>query len=203
VTDAAGAQFIRNGDLFTPYCTDQYRGAVSINSLDDGGIWFAARVIWPKFFLLKARDSSNHAYGCKSATLEAVGLLLPFLCCPKIVAAKEIILLTDSESLVFGWEKRRVQHDVSASILLRALHIISHFLGCIVTIRHLPRMSTPSAELADMLTRSSTSGPIQMSAISSALSPPVPEQLLDWLGHPIEDWSLAYNLLQAVRDNLV
>jgi hypothetical protein len=203
VSDAAGAQFVRQGDYFTPYCTDQYRGAVSINSLDDGGVWFAARVIWPKHFLLHARDSANHAYGCKSATLEAVGLLLPFLCCPRIVAAKEIVLLTDNEALVFGWDKRRVQHDVSASILLRALHLITHFLGCIVTINHLPRMSTPSAELADMLTRSSTAGTEQLNAISGALSPTVPDQLIDWLLNPIEDWNLANNLLQAVRSQIM
>jgi hypothetical protein len=203
VSDAAGAQFIRNGDLFTPFCTDEYRGAVSINSLDDGGVWFAARVIWPKHFLLNARDSKNHAFGCKSATLEAIGLLLPFLCCPKIVAAKEVTLLTDNEALVFGWEKRRVQHDVSASILMRALHLITHFLGCIVTINHLPRMSTPSAELADLLTRSSTAGEIQLAAIADAYSPPVPAQLLDWLVHPTEDWNLAYSLLQAVKHRMV
>jgi hypothetical protein len=203
VSDAAGAQFIRNGDLFTPFCTDEYRGAVSINTLDDGGVWFAARVIWPKFFLLKARDSKNHAFGCKSATLEAVGLLLPFLCCPEIVAGKEIMLLTDNEALVFGWEKRRVQHDVSASILMRALHLITYFLGCIVSINHLPRMSTTSAELADLLTRSSTSGTNQLNAIAGALSPPIPTQLMDWLNHPTEDWDLANSLLQAVRQKMM
>jgi len=203
VSDAAGAQFIRNGDLFIPYCTDEYRGVVSINSLDDGGVWFAARVIWPKHFLLKARDSKNHAFGCKSATLEAVGLLLPFLCCPEFLAGKEVTLLTDNEALVFGWEKRRVQHDVSASILMRALHLIVHFLGCIVTINHLPRMSTPSAELADLLTRSSTAGSTQLAAIAGALSPPIPSQLTDWLVHPAEDWNLATDLLQAVKHKMM
>ena len=113
-----------------------------------------------------------------------------------------MILLTDNESLVFGWEKRRVQHDVSASILLRALHLISHFLGSIVTINHLPRSSTPSAELADLLTRSSTTGALQLNAINHAMSPPVPDQLLDWLAHPTEDWNLANALLCAVRSRM-
>lgn len=202
VSDAAGAQFIRNGDYFTPFCSDEFRGAAAISSLEDGKIWFAARVIWPSHFLLKARDSKNHAYGCKSSTLEAVGILLPFLCCPAVLAGREVILLTDNEPVVYGWESRRVQHDESASILLRSLHIITYFLGSLVTVRHLPRMTTPSAKLADELTRSSTSGPCQLAAIQGAFSLPIPQELLDWLHDPQEDWGLALRLLQCVKNRV-
>jgi hypothetical protein len=202
VSDAAGAQFIRRGDVFIPYCTEAYRCAAAINSMEDGGIWFATRVFWPRKFLLEARDSKNHAYGCKSSTLEAVGTLLPFLCCPAEIAAKEVILLTDNEALVYGWESRRVQHDTSASILLRAIHLIALFLGTTVTINHLPRMSTPSAALADELTRSSTTGRRQLAAISGASALPVPDELLAWLSNPEEDWRLADRLLHCVINRL-
>jgi hypothetical protein len=170
--------------------------------MEDGNIWFAARVFWPRKFLLEARDSKNHAYGCKSSTLEAVGILLPFLCCPAAIAAKEVFLLTDNEALVYGWESRRVQHDISASILLRAIHLIALFLGTTVTINHLPRNSTPSAKLADALTRSSTTGENQLSAISKATALPVPDELLAWLAHPEEDWLLAERLLHCVIHRL-
>jgi hypothetical protein len=198
-SDAAGAQFSRQGDRFIPYCTDEFRGAASLGSMSGDKIWFCARVTWPKYFLLHARDSRDHAYGCKSSTLEAIGIILPFLCCPTLLAGKEVILLTDNESIIFGWDSRRVKNDVSASILLRSLHLMASFLGSTVSVRHLPRMSTPMARLADQLSRSSTTGPTQLAAISHAYSPPVPHVLIDWLHHPEEDWNLPYRMLKYVQ----
>jgi len=199
VWDAAGAQFIRQGDRFIPYCTDRYRGAASLGIDNMDNIWFCARVSWPSFFLLHARDTRDHAYGCKSSTLEAVGTLLPFLCCPEQIAGREIILLTDNESVIHGWDSRRVKKDVSASIILRAIHIISFYLGCTVTMRHLPRMSNDLAKLADQLSRSSTTGRKQLQAISGSSSLPIPVQLLNWLENPTEDWTLPIRLLSYVK----
>lgn len=131
-----------------------------------------------KHFLLKARDNRDHAYGCKSSTLEAVGILLPFICSPTSVAGREIILLTDNEPIVYGWDSRKVKNDESASILIRALHIISFFLGSEVTVRHLPRMATPLATLADQLSRSSTTHHKQLIQIRHAVQPKIPKILI-------------------------
>jgi hypothetical protein len=198
VSDAAGAQFIRQGDYFTPFCTDEYRGAASLSE-DPNGIWFCARLTWPRHFLLEARDEKNHAFGCKSSTLEAVGVLLPFLCCPAAIAGQDIVLHTDNEPVVFGWNSRKVKNDASASILIRAVHIISFYLGCKVTIEHLPRNSNPLSKLADQLTRSSTTGPAQEQAVSCAASLPMPPALIHWLNHPTEDWNLPIKLLNHVK----
>jgi hypothetical protein len=82
VSDTAGARFIKSGGRFVPYAADDNRSAVSIGLNPAGNIDFYATVMWPRSFLLHARDSSDHAYGCKSTTLEAIALLLPFLCQP-------------------------------------------------------------------------------------------------------------------------
>jgi hypothetical protein len=199
ISDAAGAQFIRQGDRFIPYCTDEYRGAASLGIDHMDNIWFCARITWPSFFLLHARDTRDHAYGCKTSTLEAVGTLLPFLCCPEKIAGREVILLTDNESVIHGWDSRKVKKDVSASIILRSIHIISFYLGCTVTMRHLPRMSNDLAKLADQLSRSSTTGRKQLRAISGSTSLPIPVQLLNWLENPTEDWTLPIRLLSYVK----
>jgi hypothetical protein len=199
VSDAAGAQFHKQGDVFIPIQPDGFRGAASINCADDEELWFCARVIWPQHFLLEARDSSNHAYGCKSTTLEAVGIILPFLCVPEMLRGKEVLLLTDNMALAYGWSSRRINEDVSASILIRASHIISAFLGCRVRVMHLPRMSTHSARLADQLTRESSSGRHILSAIAHAMVPDIPDELTEWLHSPNEDWDLPLRLLQSVR----
>jgi hypothetical protein len=200
-SDASGAQFNKHQGRFItiPYTGD--RKAVSINTIEDDSIWFFASVTFPRSFLLEKRDSSDHAFGCKSSTLEAVGLLLPFLCCPDILVGREVTLLTDNEALVLGWEKRRVPHDVTASILLRTLHIISAFLGASVEIRHLPRMSTPSAEMADALTRSTTTSAFHREAVSSAPPAVIPDDLLHWFQDPREDWNLPLHLLRFVQSS--
>jgi len=205
ISDAAGARFTKIDGRFIPYGDQNDRGAASISSPEDGPIWFCARVTWPKFLLLKARDSSDHAYGCKSPTLEAIAMALPLLCCPEYLIGKEILLLTDNEAIVFGWESRKVTNDESASIIIQAMHIISAFLGCWITVRHLPRISTPAARLADRLTRKSTTKPEDLLKINLSVQYQVPSVLLRWLAYPSEDWSLPLRLLDAVKirlDNL-
>jgi len=199
VSDASGAQFNKCKGRFVtiPYAGD--RGAASINAMEDDDIWFYAAVTFPKSLLLEARDSSDHAYGCKSSTLEAIGLILPFLCCPAILIGREVNLLTDNEALVHGWPKRRVPHDTSASIFLRALHLIAAYLGASVEVRHLPRISTPSAELVDALSRSTTTFECHKQAVSSAPHSIIPQALYDWLNCPNEDWNLSYALLSFVQ----
>jgi hypothetical protein len=198
-SDASGAQFAKFNDRFVTLPYEGERGAVSINAIEEDDIWFCARIYWPRSFLLLHRDSLDHAYGCKSATLEAVALILPFICCPHLLVNREVTLLTDNEALVFGWEKRRVAHDNSASILIRCLHIISAFLGASVEIGHLPRISTPSAILADALNRSATTTDRHEQMISSAPPVLIPRALINWLEHPSEDWSLALQLLEHVK----
>jgi len=202
ISDAAGARFAKVGGRFVPYGDQNDRGAASISSPEDGPIWFCARVTWPTFLLLKARDSADHAYGCKSPTLEAIAMALPFLCCPEHLIGREILLLTDNEAVVFGWESRKVANDESASIIIRAIHIISCFLGCWVTVRHLPRISTPAARLTDRLTRKSTTKSDDLRRISLSIQTDIPSELHRWLAFPSEDWSLPIRLLTAVKKRL-
>jgi hypothetical protein len=142
VSDAAGARFTKVNGRFIPYGEQNDRVAASISFPEDGLIWFCARITWPSYLLLKARDSADHAYGCKSTTLEAVAMALPFLCCPERLVGKEVLLLTDCKAVAYGWDTRKVANDQSASIILRSVHIIVAFLGCWVTVRHLPCIST-------------------------------------------------------------
>jgi hypothetical protein len=175
------------------------RGAASINAIEEDDIWFYAAVTFPKSLLLEKRDSKDHAYGCKSSTLESIGVLLPVICCPQILVGQEVTLLTDNEALVHGWDKRRVPHDTTASIFLRAIHIIAAFLGASVEIGHLPRISTPSAELVDALSRSTTTQDCHIKAIRDAPPVVIPQALTAWMENPSEDWQLPITLLHYVQ----
>jgi hypothetical protein len=129
-------------------------------------------------------------------------MALPFFCCPEKLVGKEVLLLTDNEAIVFGWDSRKVANDQSASIIIRSIHIIAAFLGCWVTVQHLPRMSTPSARLADRLTRKSTTRRADLVTISQAVPYAIPTALSRWLAYPTEDWSLPDRLLASVKDKL-
>jgi hypothetical protein len=87
-SDASGAQFNKYQGRFITIPYEGERGAASINTIEDDSLWFYATVTFPKSFLLEKRDSSDHAFGCKSSTLEAVGLILPFLCCPTLLIGR-------------------------------------------------------------------------------------------------------------------
>ena len=145
------------------------------------------------------RDSLDHAYGCKSSTLEAVGLLLPFLCIPQLLVNKSVLLLTDNEALTYGWDSKKIRHDVSASIFIRALHIITFYLGCHVHVQHIPRNSTFLATIADGLTRDSSRTPEVLSHLTGVAPFGPPEVLWRWLQDPREDWQLAFRLLDSVK----
>ena len=199
VSDAAGARFAKVDGRFMPFQDQQGSGGASISCMTDGPIWFCATVTWPLRLLLEARDAQDHAYGCKSPTLEAIAALLPFVCCPASIAGRDVLLLTDNQAVVFGWEPRRIRNDESASIMIRAIHLIACFLGCNVTIQHLPRMSTPSAVLADSLSRASSTGPEELALIQNASSLAIPGALTTWLQSPSEDWSLPTQLLEHVK----
>jgi hypothetical protein len=129
-------------------------------------------------------------------------LALPFFCCPEKLVGAEILLLTDNEAVVYGWDSRKVANDESASIILQAVHIISAFLGCWVTVQHLPRMSSDSAELADSLTRKSTTSKADLAVIRNANAGPIPTALVRWMAFPTEDWSLPDRLLAEVQERL-
>ena len=143
--------------------------------------------------------SADHAYGCKSPTLEVIALILPFLTIPHLIYGTDILLLTDNMSVVYGWESRKIRNDTSASIFIKTLHILSFYLGCNISVQHLPRQSTAGTVLADALSRQKTTTREVQDAVSTALQPPVPTILMEWLHRPVEDWALPLRILHYVQ----
>jgi len=199
VSDASGAQFTKIDGRFVPYGPSQERGAASINSLVTGDLWFCRVLFWPDEFLFHARDARDHAYGCKTATLEIIALIIPLLSVPHKFVGKKALFLTDNISVVYGWDSKKITNDVTASIFIRAIHLISFYLGCFIQIEHLPRNSTPSAMLADSLTRKSTTTEKILQTVRKAISYDIPEVLTKWIENPTEDWAYAQKLLEHVQ----
>lgn len=86
-----------------------------------------------------------------------------------------------------------------ASILIRALHVISYYLECIIHIEHLPRKSNWDALVTDRLSREKTTTRQDRKLLNSFDLPAIPLVLVQWMESPTEDWNLPMKLLDYVK----
>ena len=78
---------------------------------------------------LLVEDNKGTRLTAKSSTLEAIGVLLPFLAFPERLSGKHIILQVDNTAVIYGWKKRHISNDVEASVISRKIRILSSFLS--------------------------------------------------------------------------
>ena len=192
-SDAAG--FPKNGKWGTKIGC----GVVGVDELDDTMLAF--QLWWPKDLMTQRKDSKGSKFGCKTATLEMIGILLPFLLIPKRLERQHVVIQVDNISCVYGFENHYMKGDVCASILIRALHLIEAYLGSTIHVQHVPRCSTWESKVADNLSREKTTGFLEKQMLSRYKHLTLPSKLTEWLNNPEEDWSLAISLLNHVEDS--
>jgi hypothetical protein len=112
------------------------------------------------------------------------------------------VFTVDNIAVVYGWDNRNVKFDDAASIILRTVHIISAYLGCIVHITHSHRRSTKWEILSDNLSRTSTRSFEDRMLVREAKRSIVKGKFMEWLVDPQEDWELPYILLGEVKEKL-
>ena len=173
-------------------------GVGGIGFDEDGKIIYATQLFWPDAFRL-AFDKKGKFFGNKTATLEMVGLILPFLLCPELIQGKHIVLKVDNISCYYGWQSKNIAGDCTASILVRTLLILSAYLSCYVHVERLPRVSTWDAIVCDNLSREKTTG-IREKRILAKVGFSAPEVFTNWLENPDEDWEIVNRLLEYVEN---
>ena len=131
-----------------------------------------------------------------------VGLLLPFLMVPHMVRGRHIVLGVDNTSVVFGWENKSSSGDLSASVLIRALHIVATYLECHIYAKHVPRQSSKASVVADGLTRASTAKQEIWEMVGEVTQYPAPKVLWDWLENPQVDWQLGLTMIDHINNIL-
>ena len=80
------------------------------------------------------KDDRGRSFGSKSTTLEAVGMLLPFLAFPDRVRGKSIVFKIDNMAVLFGWYNGYVKQDETALEVLKSVQYISSVLGTVVNV---------------------------------------------------------------------
>ncbi len=177
-------------------------GCASVGFSSTGKIIFAHQLFWSLKVLKEKKDGFGKSFGSKTTTLEFLGLLLPFLLIPEKLKKKHIVMQVDNISCLFAWENRYAKEDLMASILVRALHLISAFLESKVYVEHLPRLSTWEAAMVDRMSRRSTTKKSDTNLLKSFEEKSVPNELSKWMENPSEDWNLASNLLKYVESKV-
>lgn len=190
VSDAAG--------MSAHYDCKEKVGAGSVGFNQSGEFIFAHQILWPSHSLKILKDSKGSRFGNKTTTLEFLGMILPFLLIPKQLKNQYIVIKVDNIGCYFGWINRYVSGDVCASILIRALHVISSYLACYVHVAHLPRVSSWEASLVDRLSRERTTTREDKKLLNSFEAMEVPLCLQEWMKSPTEDWMLPERLLRHV-----
>ena len=175
-------------------------GSVGFNR--QGHIILAYQLFWPSKVIGLYKDPLGHRLGNKTTTLEFLGIILPFLLIPRLLANQVVEVRVDNVGCFYGWLNRHASGDVMASILIRALHLISSYLACQVHITHLPRKSSWDAVLVDRLSRSWSTTWNDRRLLASFPGLRLPGCLLEWLEEPVEDWGLADQLLASVIANV-
>ena len=129
-SDAAGCRGVpAEGDLI---------GCDSVGFNRQGHIIMAYQLFWPPKIIGLYKDPLGHWLGNKTTTLEFLGILLPFLLIPHLLSNQVVEVKVDNVGCYYGWLNRLASSDVMASVLIRALHLISSYLACQVHNAHHP-----------------------------------------------------------------
>jgi hypothetical protein len=193
VSDAAG---LPEGKKFT-----SNEGVGGIGFDEEGCIISAFQVIWQEKFI-NFIDNKGAKMGAKTTTLEIIGILLHIVSFPEEMVGRQVVFKTDNMACYFGWENRYVKGDMMASMIIRAICLISAYLNCNVYVCHLPRMSNWEAEVADRLSRRSSMTQNDKDLILSFGKLNIPQSLVTWLSDPSEDWQLPIKLLNDVKKSI-
>ena len=201
ISDAAGAalEWIDGKSVNTTLAND--RGVASI-FYNGKKVLKTCSLTWPQNLLNGDKNRNGIFFGSKSGTLEAVGLILPFISYPKELMGKHILLQVDNTSLIYGWEKHYCKKDPETSLLLRVLHVIEAFLPCKIYVKHVYRCSNDMAKLVDSLSRKTTTTQDCIDAISCGETFQPSGSLMSWLKNPVLDWSLPGKIISDIKEML-
>jgi hypothetical protein len=169
---------------------------------EHGDTVLAHQLFWPKSFITETKDSLGKRFGSKLCTLEAIGVILPFLLMPKKLVNQHIVCGVDNMGVVFGWKNKKIKGDTCASIIVKSLHIIEAYLGSCIHVIHAPRVSDWESIAADNLSRERTTGFLEKQMLNRPQNKIDIRVLTDWLKNPREDWTLAERLSNHVLKNM-
>ena len=119
----AGAKYRdTSGYLLKWLSNPEERGVACVGGGDLDSIWGWSQLAWPEGLLTQKQDEKGCCFGSKSATLGAVGHLIPLIIFTDFVAGKQLVFKVDNTAVMWGWQSGCVKNNKSASNILKAVH---------------------------------------------------------------------------------
>jgi len=175
--------------------------AVAGIGLDEvGELILAFRHEWDQRMIESGTDVDGKRFGNKTAFLESVGILVPFMLMPDKLKNQHVLFKMDNIGCVHGWENRGLKEDNYASIVIRAIHLVSAYLSCYVHVVHVPRKTDWEGEVADRMTRRSSTTTWDRRLLLSFGDRRLPSFLSTWLSRPDLNWRIANSCLEYVKE---
>ena len=176
--------------------TDQEAGLGCIGTNEEGEIIYCSQILWDMKRVKNQVDHGGSSLGHKTTTLEFAGLLIPVLTNPELFKNRQVVLQVDNIGAVFAWENGYCK-DMTASILVRILGLLSAALSTVIYVRHLPRRSTWEAEVADNLSRAESTINRERVLLDRFERGKIPRSFGAWMLDPKEDWSLPERIVNG------
>ena len=117
---------------------------------------------------------------------------------PEKLRNQHVTVQVDNLGCYFAWENGYCKEDQLASILTRALVLVSAWLSSVVHVVHLPRESTWESRVADRLSREKTTGRREKDLVGRFEKKKLPVTFTEWMKRPTEDWSMPTRLVNEM-----
>jgi hypothetical protein len=177
-------------------------GCGLIGTDEKGDMVLAYQLWWDKEMIENHKDGKGSRYGSKTATLEMVGVILPFLLIPEQLAGQHVVCRVDNMACMFRFQNYHMKGDTRASILIKALRLIEACLGSTIHVEHIPRCSNWESEMAENMSRKKSTGFTETQTLARFKHLRPPRKLRNWLNNPAEDWNLAIDLMLYIQGKL-
>ncbi len=105
ISDAAGAALEWEGNICRNVTVPGDRGVAAVGFYATG-VTSVGIIWWPEKLLVSKKGQGGKFFSSKSGTLEMVGLLIPFITQPSVLAGQHIVLSVDNTSVVYATEQK-------------------------------------------------------------------------------------------------
>jgi len=120
----------------------------------------------------------------------------------EMLRGKHVVFHLDNMPEVYGWEQGSIKCDSSASTVIKAVKVLAAYIGAFVHVVHVPRKSTELADLADTLSRESSSKGRVTEDLEELRSRGYSRTLEAWLKEPGKMKDFVYSMTKEIENRM-
>ena len=169
-------------------------GAGYVLAKHQGKILSTGQVFWDRSFI-QSYDNQGRFFGCKTTTLECAAFIYPLYHNRTLIKNSRVLIFVDNSAVMYAFDKGRSGSDPYVTFLVQAILFVMTQLCCLLTVRHVKRRSSPTAKIADTLSRDNEEAKEMITDLKSFRKGCWPHAMIDWFKNPSFDPNFKRKLL--------